>query len=127
MTTSTDMITCPKCGYRSPSWAATCEKCGTHLSLTQSDSSQKHKLVQNVDRSSPPQNLPTIAHILCGWPLILLFVGGAIGGALGGLAYVINISIYKSKLPGVLKFVLNPLVGIMAIGAWYMISTMIRR
>jgi len=84
-------------------------------------------MVQNVDRSSPPQNLPTIAHFLCGWPLILLFVGGAIGGALGGLAYVINISIYKSKLPGVLKFVLNPLVGIMAIGAWYMISTMIRR
>jgi hypothetical protein len=127
MTTSSDMITCPKCGHRSPSWAATCEKCGTHLSLTQSDSSLKHKIVQNVVRSSPPQKLPMIAHILCGWPLILVFVGGAIGGALGGVAYAVNISIYKSKLPGVLKFVLNPLVGIMAIGIWYMISAMLIR
>ena len=126
MTTSTDMITCPKCGHRSASWAATCDECGTHLSLTQSDSSQKHKIVSKEVRSSPPQNLPMIAHILCGWPLILVIFGGAIGGALGGVAYAINVSIYKSKLPGVLKFVLNPLVGIMAIGIWYMISVMIK-
>jgi hypothetical protein len=128
MTTSSDMITCPNCGQRSPSWAATCKNCGSHLSLTQSDSSLKHKTVQQtVSPGAPPQKLPTIAHVVCGWPLILMFIGGAIGGALGGLAYVINLSIYKSKMPAALKFVLNPLVGILAIAVWYMIFTMLRK
>jgi hypothetical protein len=127
MTISTDMITCPKCGNRSPSWAATCEKCGTHLSLAQSDSSLKHRVVQQEVRSAPPQKLPMIAHILCGWPLILLFIGGAIGGALGGVAYAVNISLYKSNLPGVLKFMLNLLIGMLAIGIWLTISAMLIR
>ena len=125
--TTTDMITCPKCGHRSPSWSATCTQCGSHLSLTQSDSSQKHKMVPKEVRSSPPQNLPMIAHILCGWPLILVIFGGAIGGALGGVAYVVNISLYKSNLPGVLKFILNLLIGMLAIGIWLTISAMLKR
>ena len=127
MTISSDMTTCPKCGHRSPSWAATCEKCGTGLSLTLSDSSLKHRVVQQEVRSAQPQKLPMIAHILCGWPLILVFIGGAIGGALGGVAYVVNISLYKSNLPGVLKFILNLLVGVLAIGIWLTISAILRK
>jgi hypothetical protein len=66
-----------------------------------------------------------IAHILSGWPLILVFVGGAIGGALGAVAYGVNISLYKSNMPGVLKFILNLLVGMLAIGGWLAISAML--
>jgi hypothetical protein len=127
MTISSDMTTCPKCGHRSPSWAATCGECGTHLSLTQSDSSQKRRIVQKEAGNASPRKLPMIAHILSGWPLILVFIGGAIGGALGGVAYAVNISLYKSNLPGVLKFMLNVLVGILAIGIWLTISAMLKR
>ena len=68
------------------------------------------------------QKLSPMVHIICGWPLILVFFGGAIGGALGGLAYGANIAIYKSDLPGALKIVLNPLVGILAIALWYLVA-----
>ena len=73
------------------------------------------------------QKLTPLEHMLCGWPLILVFFGGAIGGALGGIAYAINIAIYNSSLPGPLKFVLNPLIGILAIGLWFAIAVAITR
>ena len=59
---------------------------------------------------------------MCGWPLILVFFGGAIGGALGGLAYGANLAIYKSGIPGPLKVILNPLIGVLAIALWYLIA-----
>lgn len=71
------------------------------------------------------ETLPVIAHILCGWPLILAFFGGAIGGGLGGLAYGINIAIYKLSIPTVLKIVLNIIVGVAAIGIWFVIASAI--
>ncbi len=63
-----------------------------------------------------------MVHVMCGWPLILVFFGGAIGGALGGVAYAANLAIYKSDMPGPLKVILNPLVGILAIALWYLIA-----
>ncbi len=66
--------------------------------------------------------VPPMVHVLCGWPLILVFFGGAIGGALGGLAYAANLAIYKSDMPGPLKVVLNPVIGILAIALWYLIA-----
>ena len=63
--------------------------------------------------------LPAVAHVLCGWPLLLVLFGGAIGGRLGGSAYLINIAIYKARMPTILKVVLNLLVGLAAIGLWY--------
>jgi hypothetical protein len=67
------------------------------------------------------------AHFLSGWPLILVFIGGAIGGALGALAYGINISLYKSNLPGVLKVIINLVVGMAAIGIWLAIAFMLKK
>jgi hypothetical protein len=90
-----------------------------------SDSSIRRNDVQQVVRSAKPQTMPVMAHILCGWPLILLPIGGAIGGALGGLAYGVNLSLYKSNIPGVFKIMLNLLVGMMAIGGWLIIAAMI--
>ncbi len=64
---------------------------------------------QSAQEKNTPtkEKLPTVAHILCGWPLILIAIGGAIGGGLGGLAYGINIGIYKSKMPLIVKIALN--------------------
>lgn len=62
--------------------------------------------------------LPIGVHIMCGWPLLLVAIGGAVGGGLGGAAYAINMSIYKSQMPMVAKVLLNLLVGFAAIGIW---------
>jgi len=69
--------------------------------------------------------VPPWVHFLCGWPLILVFIGGAIGGALGGVAYAANLTIYKSNLPTVVKFILNPIIGIAAFVLWFFISLMV--
>lgn len=62
--------------------------------------------------------LPAWAHLLCGWPLVLIAIGGAIGGGLGGAAYGINIAIYKSSLPLPLKIILNIITGLAAALIW---------
>ena len=73
------------------------------------------------------QQLTPLEHMLCGWPLILVFIGGAIGGALGGVAYAANVAIYKANIPGPIKFVLNPVIGFSAIGLWFLIALAITR
>ena len=72
------------------------------------------------------QGLSTSAYLMCGWPFILVFVGGAIGGGLGALAYFINLKIYKSNLSNTYKVVLNILTGITAIIVWFLIAVSIR-
>jgi hypothetical protein len=70
--------------------------------------------------------IPKSAHLMCAWPLLLVAVGGLVGGALGGLAYGINIAIYKSTLPAAVKVILNPIVGVAAIGGWLAIAMAIQ-
>lgn len=76
--------------------------------------------VTDSAKSTTPEapSLPREAHVMCGWPLLLILVGGAVGGGLGGAAYAINLSIYKSRLPVVVKVFLNLFTGIAAIGIW---------
>lgn len=66
------------------------------------------------------------AHLLAGWPLLLILVGGAIGGAFAGLAYVINIKIYKSSLSKMQKILANLLCGMSAISLWWFIATWVQ-
>jgi hypothetical protein len=63
-------------------------------------------------------SLPKTAYVMCGWPLVLVFIGGALGGALGGAAFWTNTKIYKSNLPIPAKIVLNLLAGIAAFLLW---------
>ena len=68
-----------------------------------------------------------MAHVLCGWPLVLVAIGGVIGGALGAAAYAINLAIYKGRMPGVFKLILNLGVGFSAVAAWLMIALALRK
>lgn len=72
------------------------------------------------------QGLSTSAYLMCGWPFVLVLVGGAIGGGLGALAYYINLKIYKSNLSNTYKVILNILTGISAMILWYLIAVSIR-
>jgi len=73
------------------------------------------------------QKMSALEHALCGWPLIIVCFGGAIGGALGGVAYAANVAVYRSSMPGILKLVLNPVIGFSAIGLWFAIASAIVR
>ena len=130
MSTSVDLTTCSRCGHRNPSWYAACEGCGASLSLATSDFSLKRKAAFNTApaaKLTQSQGVPVIAHVLSGWPLILVIIGGVIGGALGAGAYGINLAIYKSKMPGVLKVMLNFGVGFTAIAIWLLIAWAIHK
>jgi hypothetical protein len=127
MSTSNDMTTCPRCGHRNPSWYAACEKCDARLSLASSDFSQNQREVRSKPRVAETSKLPAMAHVMCGWPLILVAIGGAIGGALGAVAYVINLAIYKSRMPSIFKIILNLGVGFSAIAIWWIIVLAIRK
>lgn len=75
---------------------------------------------------SPPKiPVPIWAHVLCGWPLILVAFGGAIGGGLGGLAYGISVSLFQTSLPLAVKIVAPILIGIAAVSVWLAIAVAI--
>jgi hypothetical protein len=65
---------------------------------------------ENVAQEKQPK-LSAKVHLMCGWPLALVVIGGAIGGGLGGAAYGINVAIYKSRMPTPAKIALNILAG----------------
>lgn len=78
------------------------------------------------DGKSEQGSVPKSAHLLCGWPLVMVFFGGAIGGGLGGGAYGLNMVIYKSRLPVAAKVVLNIFTGIAAVVLWVVIAAAIQ-
>lgn len=70
--------------------------------------------------------LPLKVHLMAAWPLFLLIIGGAIGGALGGVAYVINLKIYKSELSRMNKILANIMCGMFAIILWWSIASWVQ-
>ena len=76
----------------------------------------------SVTTEHDKEKLPTSVHFMCGWPLVLVLIGGLIGGALGGIAYVINMTIYKSDMPNAAKIALNVVTGLSAIFLWLAVS-----
>ncbi len=78
-----------------------------------------------VPEKAESTRLPISAHLLCGWPLVLVAFGGAIGGGLGGAAYGVNLMIYKSHLPLAVKVALNLVTGSAAFVLWALIASAI--
>ena len=67
------------------------------------------------------------AHFIAAWPLLLVLFGGAIGGALGCVAYILNLKIYKSQTLSKLQKVLaNLLCGMSALSLWWFIATWVQ-
>jgi hypothetical protein len=53
-----------------------------------------------------------------GIPLLLVFIGGALGGALGGVAMAFNVRILRSDKTAVLRYALAALLSLGALGAY---------
>jgi hypothetical protein len=75
--------------------------------------------------AKPKSRLSVGAYVMCGWPLLLVGFGGAIGGALGGGAFRLNLAIYKSNMPVPAKVALNILAGLAAFVIWFFIAVAI--
>ncbi len=50
-----------------------------------------------------------------GWPIVLLFAGGALGGLIGALALVLNINIFRSQNNTLLKYLITGAISIVAL------------
>ena len=67
---------------------------------------------------SPSVKLQWYEQAWCGLPLLLMFVGGALGGACGGLGYGISAAVFKKALPTPVKYVLSLLITAAAFGLY---------
>ena len=72
--------------------------------------------------TNPPESAAVILqwyeHACCGLPLVLMFVGGALGGACGGLGYGLSSAVFKKAMPTPAKYVLSLLISATAFGLY---------
>lgn len=71
------------------------------------------------------QHFPKYMHVICGWPLIMVAFGGAVGGGLGGLAYGINAAIFKKTQSVPITAIASLGVGGLAFILWLVIAGVI--
>lgn len=67
------------------------------------------------------KKLPSYAHIIAGWPLIMIFIGGALGGLCGGGAYGASIALLKKKGISFGTCLLSFLIGVAGIGLYFVV------
>lgn len=60
-----------------------------------------------------------------GIPILLLFIGGAVGGGVGAVGTIMNVKIFRSSMPAIAKYFLALLVFAMAMLLWLIIVTLI--
>lgn len=61
------------------------------------------------------------------FPLVMLFLGGALGGFLGAMATMVNAKILRSEHHTGMKYLLSGIVSVAFIGCWIFIVLLIRR
>jgi hypothetical protein len=61
-----------------------------------------------------------------GFPLILVFLGGAVGGMLGGAAAYLNFRLMKSGASAGLKYFLSGIVTLAAFGVWLGVTALLQ-
>lgn len=60
--------------------------------------------------------------VWCGWPIVLMFMGGFLGALLGGGAFVTNARIFREDINGVLKYFVTAVVSIVAVVLFVLIA-----
>ncbi len=70
--------------------------------------------------------LPVIAKLWCFLPLILIFIGGAIGGLIGVIAAAANTSVFRLSANIMVKFIITLLIDLVALGLVLFLAATIR-
>jgi len=81
---------------------------------------------REVADATKPEKLPIQVHLVCGWPLLLIAFGGAIGGGLGGVAYGVGLVVYRKTRSLPTTFLASLGLGTAAALLWYVIARAIR-
>lgn len=63
--------------------------------------------------------------IVAVWPVILVPIGGAIGGGLGGMAIVLNFRVFAKPVPTTTKYLYCFLIGVGSIILWIVIGMLL--
>jgi hypothetical protein len=71
--------------------------------------------------------LSLLQWIWSGLPLILLFLGGAIGGGIGGATFWVNTRIFRSEMSPIEQFILAGLACAIALFVYLILSTLVLR
>ncbi len=75
--------------------------------------------------TSSSVKLPWYEHAWSGLPLVLMLVGGAIGGACGGVGYALSTAVFKKAMPTPAKYVISLLISIAAAGMYFGVVIML--
>ncbi|MHC4874672.1 MAG: DUF4339 domain-containing protein [Planctomycetota bacterium] len=116
-----DSVICMECGYNVATGKALTEAAvpDDDFDIPEREAApSKFAPVQSTQPSG-------VAYVLCGWPLILVFFGGLIGGMCGGLAYGINIQVYQSRMNFIFKALIIIVSGLGAFVAYAVIAAML--
>jgi hypothetical protein len=65
--------------------------------------------------------LPWHSHVISGWPLVMVIIGGLIGGACGGLAYGASMSLIKKKGISATSYILSTVIGIGCVALYFVV------
>ncbi len=60
--------------------------------------------------------------IWAGVPFVLLFIGGALGGLLGGVALAVNVKLFRSEFSTPMKFLFSGVVSALAVLTFLLIA-----
>ncbi len=63
--------------------------------------------------------------VWAGWPVLLLFVGGALGAIAGAIAFSVNIKIFHSSLGRVEKYLLTAAISAVAVMAYLVVAALL--
>lgn len=75
--------------------------------------------MSNPNTKEEPPKLPSYAHAIAGWPLIMIIIGGALGGLCGGGAYGLSMALLKKKGVTPISCLLSFLIGIAGVGLYF--------
>jgi hypothetical protein len=64
-------------------------------------------------------------HVWTALPLCLVIVGGAIGGGIGGAAWVVNRTVFQKVRQPVLRYVFTGLISAVAVMAWLVLVSIL--
>jgi len=60
--------------------------------------------------------------VWAGWPIMLLFVGGALGAITGMIAVAINAKVFRVDMSDLLKYIVSGVVSILAVVAYFIVA-----
>lgn len=76
-------------------------------------------------KAAPRRKLTVVEQAFCGWPLVLIFIGGAIGGLCGGAAWALNTRIMSGPQSAAVRYLLVVLTGFGAFALWFAVVTVL--